>query len=397
MGSSPDADVAVVGCGPAGALAAQQLAAAGLRTVLVDAAELPRYKTCGGGVVRRAAALLSLAELGPVVERACHAAELHEAQSGVHCRVDRPWPLVYMTMRDRLDFALARAAERAGATLVHPCAVRELREVEGGVEIRTSRGPLRASWVIGADGANGVVARRSGWSRPLATLPALEWEIEVDEGTLRRFLPAARFDIGEPSRGYAWVFPKSDRLSVGLLTRERRPARLKDALERYLRRIGLGEPRRIEQHGFVIPRRPRASVCRGRVLLVGDAAGLADPITCEGISHAAASGRLAARAIVEGGLEPSRVRRLYRRGLEVEVLSELRLARLFAHLVYDHPHLRAHALARMARMIAEVMTEVIAGRRTYRQLLLNPLNYARLLRAAGRAQAVARRRKAGFT
>jgi geranylgeranyl reductase family protein len=397
MSLPPDADVAVVGCGPAGSIAAQQLAAAGLHAVLLDAAELPRYKTCGGGVVRRAAALLSLPELGPVVERTCHAAELRASESAVHCRVERAWPLVYMTMRDRLDFALARAAERAGATLVHPCAVRDLREVDGGIEIRTSRGTLRASWVVGADGANGVVARRSGWTRPLATLPALEWEIEVAEETLLRFLPAARFDIGEPARGYAWVFPKSDRLSVGLLTRERPPGRLKDALQHYLRRLGLGEPRRIEQHGFVIPRRPRATVCRGRVLLVGDAAGLADPITSEGISHAAASGRIAARALIDGALDPSRVRRLYRRALEAEVLSELRIARVLAHLVYDHPRLRRHALSRMARTIAEVMTEVIAGRRTYRQLLLNPLNYAKLLRAAGLQAIAARRRKAGFT
>src|SRR2546422_11507366 len=116
----------------------------------------------------------------------------------------------------------------------------------------------------------------------------------------------------------------------------------------------------------VIPVRPRAEgFARHRVLLVGDAAGFADPVTAEGISLAARSGRLAAAAIVQAGLDEARVTAGYRAGLR-PLLADLRVARGLARLLYDHPRARRWLFRRVGQRLVDAMTDGFLGVRTYR-------------------------------
>jgi flavin-dependent dehydrogenase len=164
------------------------------------------------------------------------------------------------------------------------------------------------------------------------------------------------------------VFPKAAHLSVGVLTTHRGSIDLRRHLEEYLRVIGLA-PRSVERHGFVIPIRPRAGpLARGRVLLAGDAAGFADPVTAEGISLAARSGGLAADAIIAGGLDPTRIRAAYQAALR-PLLAELRVARALARLLYDYPRLRTWMFRRVGQRLVEAITDVFLGARTYRRSL----------------------------
>ncbi len=370
-------DVAVVGAGPAGSVAAARLAGAGLRVALIDKAALPRYKTCGGGVVGRALQHLP-GDVSPVVVRECRTAELSVLDQDLHFACRRPQPIVSMTMRDRLDHLLAETAVAAGATLLAPLEVRGLR-VDSVCRLATSAGELMARFVVAADGATGPVGRAAGWSTNARAIPALEYEIGVDALTFQRFAGSAQFDFGVIPHGYAWVFPKESHLSAGVLSTRRGPVQLQSHLDQYLRRLGItpvGDP---ERHGYVIPTHPLAGdFVRNRTLLVGDAAGFVDPVTAEGISFAALSGRLAAEAIVQGGLEEPLVRRLYHASLAAEVLSELRAARQLARVLYDWPWLSGWVFRTRGRMLAEGVTDVMMGTRTYRSALTRPLNYLRL-------------------
>ncbi|PYO99630.1 MAG: geranylgeranyl reductase [Gemmatimonadetes bacterium] len=366
-------DVAVVGSGPAGATAARALAGRGLRVALLERETLPRYKTCGGGLVARAFELLPT-EVHGVVERNCEGAELHLLDRDLHFRAarprphPRPAPLIAMTMRDRLDQTLATAAVAAGAELRAPCRVTGLHPEGAGIRLDTDREPVTASFVIAADGAQSDVARLAGWSDGRHLIPALEYEVEVDRDTFDRFAGAPRFDVGLVPYGYAWVFPKAAHLSVGVLTAHRGAINLHRHLEEYLRGIGLF-PRSTQRHGFVIPVRPRAGLlARGRVLLTGDAAGLADPVTAEGISPAAQSGRLAAEAIHrawETGLDPRQVRAAYAALLQ-PMLADLRVGRWLARVLYDHPRARAWIFRQIGQRLVDAITEVFLGARTYR-------------------------------
>src|SRR5690242_14120123 len=270
-------------------------------------------------------------------------------------------------MRDRLDQVLAGAAVEAGAELRAPCRVTAVRLEDRQVRLDSDAGAVTAALLIAADGATGTVARLAGWPDGRHLIPALEYEVGVDDRVLERF-STPRFDVGTVPSGYAWVFPKAAHLSVGVLTTQRGPINLHRHLEEYLRATRL-VPRAMRRHGFVIPVRPRAGpLARGRVLLTGDAAGLADPLTAEGISPAARSGRLAARAIQEGWetrSDPAWVSETYGTLLR-PMLADLRVARWLARLLYDHPRTRAWLFRRMGQRLVEAITDVFLGVRTYR-------------------------------
>lgn len=378
--SGPDThDAVIVGSGPSGSAAALGLVSQGARVVVLERMRLPRYKTCGGGVVARALAWLP-PEVQVRPERICHAVELNFLDDGLRFAVERSEPIVNMTMRAEFDSALLAAAERAGAEIRAECTFQGFSANGGALQVQTSRGPLRAEFLIGADGALGEVARRAGWAKSIAGVPALECELTVPERELDRFAAAARFDFSQPPEGYAWVFPKTNHLSAGILSMRRGPAHLKELLRVYLDRIGVAGILGMELHGFQIPVRPRSEgFARGRVLLVGDAAGLADPITGEGISYAIRSGQLAARAWAAGGQDPAHVGRAYTAALGREVLQELRIGRVLSRITYGLPPIRRALFRSFGQSICEAVTEVILGRMSYRDLITRLPNYLKLL------------------
>ena len=375
-------DVAVVGAGPAGATAALVLAQAGVEVALLDRAPLPRDKTCGGGVVARALESLP-SGVGIPVERRLGRVESRFTDAGVVVTVERETPLVHMSMRAPLDLALAEAARAAGAGLHAPCAVERVGVTPDHVQLETGRGALRARFLIAADGATGPTARAAGWTEPLDSVPALEAEVEVPPRVLARFVDRARFDLGTPAGGYGWIFPKADHLSVGVgvFTRGAARRRLRDELARYLHAVGLGEASVRRVRGAPIPVRPRRDAARGRVLLAGDAAGLADPLTGEGISLAILSGRLAAESLLAAGLDPGNAARTYAASLRRSILRDLSIARGLAWVLYRRPALARRLVPRLGQLAGEALTEVVAGRRTYRALIGSGRAWRRLLAA----------------
>jgi geranylgeranyl reductase family protein len=370
-------DAVVVGGGPAGSCTAQALASRGAKVALLEREEPPRYKTCGGGVVTRA---LNWIPRGVAMEadRVFRSVELNLLDDGLHFSVDRSGPLVSMTMRSEFDLALLSAAKREGAEVRSRCAFTGIAERNGTLDISTSDGMLSTKFLVAADGAAGPVARASGWRDPAVGIPALECELTVDQQTWERFGSIPRFDFGQPTDGYAWVFPKRDHLSVGILRMRRGRASLKDLLEQYLERIGVERDVKRELHGFVIPIRPRSEgFSQRRTLLVGDSAGLADPVTGEGISYAIRSGQLAASAMLDGDFEPEAVRRRYSELLDRHILSELKVARMLARVLYYQPRRRAAIFRRFGSSFCEAVTEIILGQRTYRQLVTQPARFIR--------------------
>jgi geranylgeranyl reductase family protein len=378
-------DVAVIGAGPAGATAALVLARGGKRVALIERETLPRYKTCGGGVVGRAFQVLP-SDVAIPVEHACFAAEAHFLESGMSFRVERDVPIVSMTMRADLDKALADAAVASGAELIAPCTLLDLKQDAGGVDLTTSLGTIRAAWIIGADGVLSTVARKAGWKHAPNTIPALEAEVRVPPDVRARFAGVARFDFEAMEAGYGWVFPKREHLSCGILTMQRGLGGLHDELDRYLARVGVTNVISQERHGYVIPVKPRrGGFVRGRVLLVGDAAGFADALTGEGISLAMISGRIAAHSILSS--PPERVAADYARATRRELLADLRIARGLAWITYRRRDLaRALFRARGAKL-AEGIADVFLGTRTYRSLVTKPSGYVELLRSRTRAGA----------
>jgi geranylgeranyl reductase family protein len=266
-------DALVVGAGPAGSTAAFHLARGGARVLLVDKARFPRDKPCGGGVTVRAARQLPFS-IAPVVE---DEVDVFELGLGYRRRFERRTraPLIQMTQRRRLDAFLVEQAQEAGAEF------RDGTTAEG----------IEARVVIGADGSNGTTGRGAGLRDHLRTV-ALEANAGIDP---ERFAGRAVVEFGVVPGGYGWVFPKGDHVNVGVGGWREEGPRLREHLHRLcgVHRIPVEALTDVRGHHLPL-RRPGAIAAAGRTALVGDAAGLIDPVSGDGIYEALLSARLAA-------------------------------------------------------------------------------------------------------
>jgi geranylgeranyl reductase family protein len=372
-------DVAVVGAGPAGSSAALALARNGYAVVLLEKAALPRYKTCGGGVLHRAFKLLPTGAEA-VVECSFNSVALNFLGTKINFVTTRTQPIVHMTMRADLDCLLAREAETAGVHVIESCPVKTVNVQDDFVEIISDRQKFRAKFVIAADGVHSTTAKMTGWSELPMLAPALEHEIYLADEDFARFSQLPRFDFNAIDAGYAWVFPKRTHLSVGLLSTHRFCPDLQTKLADYLQQLGIMRIQKTEKHGYLIPLAPRREpLARGRVLLVGDAAGLVDPVLAEGISHAILSGQLAAAALSECRLEAATVSRCYQSLLEQQILRELRAGRFLAKFLYHHQGIRNGAFKLGGQKLCEFVTDVVMGERCYRDAVNQPSSYLKLL------------------
>jgi geranylgeranyl reductase family protein len=351
-------DVIVVGSGPAGACAAWRLAKAGMAVAVLEKASLPRYKTCGGGVVGRAMQALPV-DVRRVIEQDCHTAQLNFLPAGLSFTTHRQTPIVSMTMRDQFDYALLSAAQAAGAAVHQRCAVQNISYRGDCVTVATNGGAMKAKFIVAADGALSTVARKMGMADGRVLIPALEYEVTVPQEQLDKLHGTARFDFGVLPQGYAWAFPKRRHVSIGVLSIREMGRDLKQAMVRYLDQLG----------PFVDK----------RTLLVGDAAGFADPVTGEGISFAIRSGLMAAQSLIDEQLEEDAVSDTYGRSLAETILPELRRGRVLARLLYDFPLVRSWAFSRQGQSLCEAVTDVMAGTRQYRNLRFEPQTLLRFL------------------
>jgi flavin-dependent dehydrogenase len=315
-----------------------------------------------------------------VVETAFKSVLLNFQDQGRQFTAVRPDPLVRMTMRADLDNFLANEAQAAGARLLDACPVQEILPGPDAVKVVTAQGTFHARFIVAADGVQSLTAKTCGWPALPRLAPAIEWELELPSAEFARFTSTARFDFGFMPAGYAWVFPKREHLSVGILTTIPGNIPLATRLEEYLRFLGIQQSERVEKHGYVIPLETRPGpLAQGRVLLAGDAAGLVDPITAEGISYALLSGKLAAQAIDAGWPEPAAVAAGYQTLLERHILKDLRAARRMAHWLYHYPRLRHWAFGWQGQRLTNFVADVVMGKRGYAAALRDPRSYLKML------------------
>jgi len=296
-------DVAVIGAGPAGLSAAFAAARAGARTVVLEKAEHPRYKTCGGGLIGTSLAVASAQIEVPAddqVDRVTFTADGRRSFT----RRYRSGQLLTMVRREEFDDRLRVAAVAAGAEIRQRVAVRGVEQDPGRVRVRLADGSeLVAKVAIGADGSAGVTARQVGVDYRQVDL-GLELEIPVPPPVQQRWRGRLLLDWGPLPGSYAWVFPKGDRLTVGVIAGRGEGERTRRYLRQFVDRLGLAGLEPVHDSGHLTRCRSVDSpLRRGRILVAGDAAGLLEPWTREGISFALRSGALAGTAAAGGDLE----------------------------------------------------------------------------------------------
>ena len=368
---TPEFDAVVVGCGPAGNTAAYHLAAGGARVLILERETMPRDKVCGGGLSAKTLHEVPF-PLAPVLERevstaliACGGAE------PVPCTLDG---LGGMARRSALDAYMAEQAVSAGAELRQGRAFVRYERAGALVRVTTDGGPITTRVVVGADGAASRVRAQLVPDADVRAVPAIEALLWPAAGVLDLAGSRCVFDLGVVPGGYGWIFPKADHLNVGLYRfRKRRDnLDLRGALDAFIARYRiLRGHERLTVKARMIPVRPVArSLARDGVVLVGDAAGLADALFGEGIYAAVRSGRLAALAILDhlgGGAPLAAYDRMLR-----PMRADLAAGRVAARLLYLAPRAGfrlAVRNARVTRLFAGMIAGTVSARRALGTLL----------------------------
>ncbi len=289
-------DVAVIGGGPSGAIAAAVLATAGISTVLIER-NLENIKPCGGAI-----------PLGLIEEFQIPDELIEKKLSSMRARspkgriieMQMPNGYVGMVRREKFDNYLRSEAERAGAVVVEGL-VKSITHSGDGFVINTldDKVPsLRVRRIIGADGANSKTAIDLHFPPNELKVIAMQQRFKYTPA-IQSFSDSIEiwFDGDVSPDFYGWIFPKADHLAIGTGTDDKHH-NIKILQKRFLEKIGITDEPYLDE-AAKIPMKPRKSFTQEKAILVGDAAGLVTPANGEGIFFAMRSGKLGAEAMIK--------------------------------------------------------------------------------------------------
>jgi geranylgeranyl reductase family protein len=361
--SIPDADVIIAGAGPAGAIAAYLLAKQGISAIILEKETFPRYKVCGGGLTHKIMNELPF-PVKPVIESSIFTIRFSYHFQHVFSRTS-PDPVIYCTMRDRLDSFLLEMATEAGARVLFDEQVTGIQQNNNIVVVNTKKKQYFTQIVIGAEGAARTVARSMDLGKNISMGMAWEAEVLAHPEDILRYSQTAFLDWGTFPGGYGWVFPKKDHFSVGVGGPASLSKKMIAYYEQFTKSTGIRFLETKSLRSWPIPVCTRkGQFHKGRVMIIGDAAGLTDSMTGEGIYYAVKSAKIAAESSVNLLNGKATSLDSYSERINSEIMTELLEAGKIKD-IFNAASFRIHELVSQNDRVWRGFVKILRGERNY--------------------------------
>jgi geranylgeranyl reductase family protein len=361
-----DTDVIIAGAGPAGSIAAYLLAKEGISCRIIEKETFPRYKVCGGGLTHKILKEIPYS-VQDIIETSIHSVRFSHKFQHPFTRTSQD-PFIYCTMRSRLDAFMVDKAVEAGSQVSFGEQVTGLTQEKDRVVVITKKERYPAKILIEATGAGSVIARAVNLRENLE--PGLAWEAEIkaDEADINRYANTVFLDWGTFPGGYAWVFPKNNHFSIGVGGPASMSKWMMPYYEKFVASTGINFGERISLRSWPIPVRMKPGRFHSdRVMVTGDAAGLTDPLTGEGIYYAIRSGALAAEACINRLKGQTSALEIYSGNINREIMPELMEAIKIRSIFNAFPF-TIHKLVRDNDRVWGGFGKILRGERNYQDV-----------------------------
>lgn len=306
----------VVGAGPAGSTAAKFLSEKGVKVLLIDKSKFPRSKPCGGGLPIRVLNRFKYVKDKGLIESYSYGGFAHSSSLKYNVELQRNEPIAVMILRKKFDYELVKLAIESGSVFIDEKSAKDIKILKDKARILLNDGTnVESEIVIGSDGVWSTIAKKSGLNQNHKNIGmCLFQEYPMSSKTLDRFFGEKRLCHIHMKlqgiAGYGWVFPKKQHLNIGigefesLTNKSGGKTNLKEVYKNYIQLLKetkiIPDDLKIGRiKGAALPLRPLSKTYTDRCLLCGDAAGLINPVSGEGIYYAMSSGEIAARTIAD--------------------------------------------------------------------------------------------------
>ncbi|CCO23076.1 geranylgeranyl reductase family protein [Maridesulfovibrio hydrothermalis] len=370
-------DVIIAGGGPTGSTAACVLARKGFKVAIIDKAEFPRKKLCGGLITHK-----TIQTLEKVFD--CNADLLKEKgiinfespEYSIHYRdhkIRDAKSSIPFRFVDRVDFDyfLLQKAANAGAHIFTGEEITCCNYKDAEIKTKSNR-IFKGKYLIGADGVNSTIRKflpydKEKWRENMASTI----EIIFDAKDFPREVKKPELYIGHLKAGYLWVFPAKGKVVTGIGALNRCTTNFKATYMDFLKSQGIVNPESLPMRGFPLPYGNfMKNPCFGRTILAGDAAGLVEPLFGEGIFYALQSGRYVADAIAKGIVENKNPEQFYIPRLEKYVFPELQYSNRLRWTLFYSQRLLKHMSFKIAfKSMPRLLADMVHGVRSYKFML----------------------------
>ncbi len=361
----------IVGGGPAGSSCAWKLASAGMRCLLIDKAEFPRDKVCGGALSSRAAELLtdsgmiSTTELDQLTEKTHRTLWLWNRDELLNTYTSDSHPVRIISRMELDNFLLERAVSSGVEVITGETAV----FIDSSTARISTGRSIRYSFLVGADGCNSSVRRTCFGRSGRKTGIGLKYSLPLSE--VSDITDGLHTHFGYLPYGYVWAFPGKKKICIGagVMGSQASPLDVASALKEFLDNRGISVGNHVMKAASIPSLSLNRTLGEGKVFLAGDAAGLVDQVSGEGIGHAIESGFLIADAIVSGGDRKNMLIRA-----NEGCLGTVRQSEFYRHLLFSRLTGRlAMRKLKESETFARGYWNLISGSQSYNEMFLRLL------------------------